>query len=100
MLSMYVKCDWKLAIVTVIASVSLIAFSPIDSANRRLDIDERRTYKKIVVLCVIFFWVLDITLYLLGKYIYTICFSIGILLTACLQVPCIVKICKSTKKGL
>ena len=34
MLSMHVQCDLKLAIATVIASVSLITFSPIDSENR------------------------------------------------------------------
>lgn len=98
MLSMHVQCDWKLAIATVMASVSLIVFSPIDSANRRLDIDERRTYKKLAVFFVIFFGLLDITLFLLGKYIYTICFSVGILLTAGLQVPCIVKKCINRPK--
>ena len=46
MLSMHVQCDLKLAIATVIASVSLITFSPIDSENRRLDTNEKRTYKK------------------------------------------------------
>ena len=47
MLSMHVQCDWKLVVATVIASVSLIVFSPIDSQNRRHDTDERRIYKKI-----------------------------------------------------
>lgn len=42
MLSMHMQCDWKLAIATVIASVNLIAVSPIDSENRRLDTDENR----------------------------------------------------------
>ena len=101
MLSMHMQCDWKLAIATGIASVSLIVFSPIDSENRRLDTDEKRTYKKITVFCVIFFGLLDIVLFLLGKYIYTICFSVGILLTAGLQAPYIVKkMRKSTKNGL
>lgn len=90
MLSMHVQCDWKLAIATVIASVSLIVFSPIESANRRLDTDERRTYKKLTLFFVIFFGLIDIILFLLEKYIYAICFSVGILLTAGLQVPCVV----------
>ena len=50
MLSMHVQCDLKLAIATVIASVSLITFSPIDSENRRLDTNEKRTYKNNSVL--------------------------------------------------
>ena len=101
MLSMHVQCDLKLAIATVIASVSLITFSPIDSENRRLDTNEKRTYKKTTVFFVILFGLLDIALFLLGKYIYTICFSVGILLTAGLQAPYIVKkMRKSTKNGL
>lgn len=98
MLSMHVQCDWKLAIATVIASVSLIVFSPIDSENRRLDMDERRTYKKITVFCVIFFVLLDTILFLSGKDVYNICFSLGILLTAGLQAPCIVKKCINRPK--
>ena len=49
---MRMQCDWKLAIATVIASVSLIVFSPIDSPNRILDAIEKRTYKKITVIFV------------------------------------------------
>ena len=69
MLSMHVQGDLKLAIATVIASVSLITFSPIDSENRRLDTNEKRTYKKTTVFFVILFGLLDIALFLLGKYI-------------------------------
>lgn len=98
MLSMYVQCDLKLVIATVIASASLITFSPISSENRRLDTNEKRIYKKITVFFVIFFELLDIVLFLLGKYVYTSCFSVGILLTAGLQAPCIIKkMRKSTK---
>lgn len=97
-ISMHVQCDWKLVIATIIACVSLIIFSPIDSENRRLDINEKRKYKNVTVFCVIIWGLLDIAFFLLRKYIYTNCFSVGILLTAGLQVPCIVKkMHKSTK---
>lgn len=97
-LSMNVKCDWKLIITTVIASVSLVIFSPMESANRKLDDDEKRIYKKAIVFLVMLFGFLDIILFCLGKYMYTVCFSIGTLLTAVLQIPCVVrKIYKSTK---
>lgn len=91
MLSLHVKCDWKLATATVIASVSLIVFSPIENENRILDMDEKRTYKRITAFCVVFFGLLDIALFLLDWGIYAVCFSVGILLTAGLQAPCIVK---------
>ncbi|MEE0656991.1 MAG: accessory gene regulator B family protein [Blautia hansenii] len=90
-LSIHMKYDWKLGICTGIAAVSLIVFSPIDSENRRLDIDEKRRYKKITAFCVILFGLLNIFSFFLEKHIYTTCFSIGIILTAGLQVPCIAK---------
>ena len=97
-LSMYVQCDWKLAIAVVIASASLIIFSPLDNESRRLDAEEKIAYKKITIIQVLLFGLLNIVLFLFGKYTYIICFSIGILLTASLQVPCIVKkISKLTK---
>ncbi|MED9968152.1 MAG: accessory gene regulator B family protein [Blautia sp.] len=90
-LSMHVECDWGLVTATIIASVSLIVFSPIDNENRRLDMDERKIYKKITAFCVMFFVLSDITLFFMGKHVYTSCISVGILLTAGLQVPCIIK---------
>lgn len=89
-LSLHAKCDWKLATGTIIASLSLIFYSPMDNENRKLDINEKKAYKSITIFCVIFFELLDVTLFLLGKHIYTICFSIGILLVAVLQVPCVI----------
>lgn len=90
-LSIHMKYDWKLGIITGIASVSLIVFSPIDSENRRLDIDEKRRYKKITAFCVILFGLLNIFFFFLEMHIYTICFSIGVILTAGLQVPYVAK---------
>ncbi|MDO4338397.1 MAG: accessory gene regulator B family protein [Eubacteriales bacterium] len=98
MLSMYVRCDWKLAIATVIASVSLIVFSPIDSENRRLDTEEKETYKKITFFCVCILVLTNIVLFLFERKSYAIHFSIGIQLAAWLQIPCIIKRnCKLTK---
>lgn len=91
MLSIHLKYDWKLGILTGIASVSLIVSSPLDNENRRLDIDEKRRYKKITAFCVMLFVLLNIFLFFLKMNLYTTCFSIGIILAAGLQVPCIAK---------
>ena len=91
MLSIHVQYDWKLAIATVIASVSLIIFSPVDSENRRLDTDEKQIYKKITIFLVCFLTLADMVLFLFGRKSYAIYFSIGIQLAAWLQIPCIVK---------
>lgn len=91
MLSKYVKCSWILAAVTVVASLSLILASPIDSESRRLDEDEKKRYKTLTIVCMIFFWLLNSILCLVGKQIYVMDLSIGLLLTAGLQIPCIIK---------
>lgn len=99
MLAMWVKCDLKLLIATIIASISLIVFSPIDNESRTLDYNEKRTYKKVTFFCVMVFWLLDMILFFLGWYVYVVYFSIGIQLSAGLQIPCIAKkIFQMTKK--
>lgn len=91
MLSMYVKYDWKLVITTIIASGNLIFISPIDNENRKISIDEKKKYKKVTFWGVVIFMLLIIFLSISEQYIYATCFSIGILLTAGLQIPCVIK---------
>lgn len=92
-LAMQVKCDWQLAMTTIIAAISLIVFSPIGNENRILESEEKQTYKKITVLCVVIFLLIDMILFLLKCYTYVNHFSVGIQLAAILQVPCVFKIC-------
>lgn len=91
MLSKYIKCSWTFAAITAAASLSLILASPIDSESRRLDEDEKKRYKTVTIVCVIIFWLLNSILCLTGKQIYAMDLSIGLLLTAGLQIPCIIK---------
>lgn len=72
MLSKYAKCSWILAIVTAIASLSLILTSPIDSESRRLDEDEKKRYKTITTFCVIIFWLINGMFCLMRKKNYTV----------------------------
>ena len=73
-LSFHIKCGWVLALITVGAAVSLICFSPIDNENRVLSQEE----------C-------DALLFVCQLHIYSICISIGIMLSAGLQLPYIFK---------
>lgn len=91
MFAMRIKCDWKLLVVTAIASVSLMIFSPIDNENRQFDNNERYVYKRTIVCFVCVLDVLGIVLFLLGYYETTACMCIGIQMTTGLQLPCIVK---------
>lgn len=90
-LSFYSKCDWKLGMITVLATVSLILFSPIEHSNRPLCRDEKGRYKKITAILVAVFLLLDAVCFFRGYHTYAIDMSIGIILSASLQIPCIIK---------
>lgn len=74
----------------------LITFSPVDSENRRLELDEKKLRKKEAAVLSLVFYMIYIVLLLFGKERYAVCVGVGILQTAGLQVPCILQ--KMTKK--
>lgn len=99
--SMQIKCDWKLLFVTVIASVSLIKFSPMDHESRRLDEAEKYRYKKIVIGLVCSLDALCIILFLHGYHKLIISMCIGIQMTAGVQLPIIIKsMAHNDQKGI
>lgn len=94
--SFHVKCGWQMALVVAVAAVSLICFSPIDNENRVLSQEERVRYKKITAMLVIIYLLLDAMFFWFQLQTYAVCISIGIMLSAGLQLPCIFH--KLTKK--
>lgn len=100
-LSFYIKCGWTLGIFTVLAAVSLFCFSPIDSANRELDQEEKEYCRKKAIGVVVFFLVIEILMLLWHLHTFVVCISIGIILSAGLQLPCVLKtgISKMTKRA-
>lgn len=90
-LSFYIKCGWGLGLLTAVSSVSLVAFSPIDSENRLLSQEERTSYKKTTIIMVTVFLLIEALSFLAGLYTFTICVSIGIMLSAFLQIPSVLK---------
>lgn len=83
--------DWKFLVVTSLASVSLMTFSPIDHENRPLEDDEKHSLKKMTIFLVCVLNGLGIMLFLIGNRKAAVSFFIGILLAAGLQIPCIAK---------
>lgn len=80
-----------LMFITLIACLNLIIFSPIDHENRILGSKEKIVYKKVIG---IFTSVAYMTVWILRSIGFereTVCICVGILLTAGLQVPCILK---------
>lgn len=90
----FIMCGFKLAVVTAIAVGSLIICSPVDSENRRLEPDERKRYKYMTMVLALSFGLLFAVLCLLHMDTYAVCVSVGIILTAGLQIPCIFSLVK------
>lgn len=86
-----VECNIGLAVVTLWAMVSLMIYSPVDSENRRLNATEKKRYKRITIVLTVIFGAVCVMLYILGVNTYTVCVSIGLILAAGMQVPCIVQ---------
>lgn len=83
-------------VLVLMGVIWLIAFSPVDSENRRLEPDERKQRKKEAAILALVFYFIYIALLLFGKERYAVCVGVGILLTSGLQMPCILQ--KMTEK--
>lgn len=90
-LSFYFRFGWQIVLLTLISAVSIIIFSPIDNDNRLLNQNEIYLFKKTTVIMVIVFLLVGVFLIVNKIYVYTVCLCIGIMLTASLQLPCIIK---------
>ena len=84
------------SVLVLLGTIWLILFSPIDSENRRLEPDEKKTRKKEAAVLTLIFFLVYIALLLCGAERYAVCIGVGILQTAGLQVPCILQ--KMTEK--
>lgn len=86
-----IRYEIWLGILVLMSVCSIAHFSPIDSENRRLEEDEIRDCKKKTVLVSSVFLCLEIVFLILGLENLIVSVSVGILLSAGLQFPAIVK---------
>ena len=90
-LSFLISCSAGLILAAAAATASLCIFSPVENENRRLDEEEKKQYKGTTIKLASVFLVIGILFCLFGLQTYAVCIFIGIILTACLQLPCIIK---------
>lgn len=93
-----IKYIFVLNICVVLAVTSLIILSPIDSESRKLYEGEIVKYKKVTAAISLVFGGLYCVCLLTDNIIYAICIAEGIMLPACLQIPCILLKLKSKEK--
>lgn len=97
----YIQSGTALSIAVLLAFGSLIHFSPVESENKRLEIYEKIRYRKTVAVLGGMFWLLYVLLRLLQYDGYAVCIAVGIVLTALLQLPCIIQsLMENCKRGL
>lgn len=94
--SYYIKWKWFWGVLLIIALISISYNSPVEHENKKLDQIESRQYKKITILFLIFFMSVAVLCYWTKWGKYSVCVFISIMLTACLQIPCVLQ--KKNKK--
>lgn len=98
--TIYIQYDILFSFIVLLAVFSLIFFSPIDSENRKLEVEEKKLRKKETMIISLFFYLVHIGLVCLNWKRYAVCVGVGILLTAALQLPCIITIIQKAKKNV
>lgn len=77
-------------LVVLVAIISLSIVSPIDSINKKLTLDEKRKYKKITMCLLGLLLLLIFVFDRLHMQQTAVCVSLGIILSASLQIPCLI----------
>lgn len=95
-----IKSGLGLSIITLCAIISLCINSPIEHENHTLDINEKQVYAKLARYITLSFGIISVILCKLQRNEYAICISIGLILTAALQIPCLLQKRYTKKKPL
>lgn len=87
----HVECNWIVHILAAISGLSVVVNSPIDSENKKLEEDEMNQYRRTTCLLVIITFILYSALIALNQRHYAVCLAVSLVLTAILQLPCIIQ---------
>ena len=93
----HAECNWIVHILAAISGLSVMINSPIDSENKRLEEDEMNQYRRTTCLLVIITIILYSALIALNQRHYAVCLAVSLVLTAILQLPCIIQRSKKRK---
>lgn len=91
-LASHMTFEWYLSFIMVAAVLSLCVHSPIDSENKRLDDEEKLRYRNISRRMAISFLSIHFLLVSVGFHWTAVSIAIGVILSAMLQIPCVLKL--------
>lgn len=84
-ISKYINNNMFFNVIYITSSILLMIFSPIDSANKRLDNDDKRFCKKITILIVVVLFIIVELQWVAGYRYYTKFIESGVMLAEILQ---------------
>ena len=87
----HVNYNWIFHLLVFISGLGIAINSPMDSENKKLEEDEINQYRHTTCLLVIVTIVLYSVLVTLNQNHYAVCLAVSLVLTALLQLPCILK---------
>lgn len=83
-----------------VSVISLYLWSPIDSENRRLEQDEKKKYRRTTIWVSLVFTLIHFVLLLMGYNGLAVSLAVGLMLSAGLQVPCVIQLFREDSKEL
>lgn len=91
MLTKMISNSLMLGIIVFGSWISLIACSPIENENKQLSINAKKAYKESTAIWVGIFTATYFVFGFMKQDTYAVCVALGIILTAILQIPCLIR---------
>ena len=95
-LAIHISTCLALYIVLALASISLMINSPIVSPQRPATLDEQKHFRNVVIAAMILYNSIILLLSCTGFSHWAVCLALGLILSAALQIPCIISKMKTS----
>ena len=95
-LAIHISTCLALYIVLALASISLMINSPIVSPQRPATLDEQKHFRHVVIAAMILYNSIILLLSCTGFSHWAVCLALGLILSAALQIPCIISKMKTS----
>lgn len=95
-LAIHISTCLALYIVLALASISLMINSPIVSPQRLATLDEQKHFRHVVIAAMILYNSIILLLSCTGFSHWAVCLALGLILSAALQIPCIISKMKTS----
>ena len=99
-LASHINYGFWVSALLLVSVISLSLWSPIDSENRRLEQDEKIKYRRTTIWISLVFTIIHFALLLMGYKYLAVSIAVGLMLSAGLQLPCVIQLFRTESKEL